>query len=54
VVKISEDIADIKALNSLLADEGFDTYEVTSLKIDRISVLRIAVDSCFKGFFIAG
>lgn len=52
--KISEDVSDMKALNSLLADEGFDTYEVTSLKIDHINALRIAIDTCFKGLFVAG
>jgi hypothetical protein len=45
----------MKALNSLLEDEGFDTYEVTSaMKISTISVARLAENIKFKSPFVAG
>ena len=36
LAKISEDIKDTKALNSILEDEDLDTYEVSSVKIEHI------------------
>lgn len=55
VGKISEEIADMKALNSLLEDEGLDTYEVTNnMKISNISAIRIASCFNFRSGFIAG
>lgn len=53
--KISEEIADMKALNSLLEDEQFDTYEVTSnMKIASISAIRLAACFNFRSGFVAG
>lgn len=55
VGKISEEIADMKALNSLLEDEQFDTYEVTSnMKISNISAIRLASCFNFRSGFLAG
>jgi hypothetical protein len=53
--KISEEISDMRALNSLLQDEEFDTYEASpSAKIANISAFRMALQSPFKVPFIAG
>jgi hypothetical protein len=45
----------MKALNSLLEDEQFDTYEVTSaMKISNFSAIRLAACLNFRSAFIAG
>lgn len=55
VAKISDEIADMKALNSLLEDEQFDTYEVASnMKISNISAIRLASCFNFRSGFLAG
>jgi hypothetical protein len=53
--KLSQDIADMKALNSLLEDEQLDTYEVAStMRIAQITAIRLAVQLNFRSSFLAG
>jgi hypothetical protein len=53
--KVSQDIADMKALNSLLEDEQFDTYEVAStMKIAQIAAIRLAATVNLRSPFLAG
>ncbi len=54
LAKISEDLKDTKALNSILEDEELDTYEVSSVKIEHISVIRISLLLRFRCLFVAG
>ena len=53
--KVSQDIADMKALNSLLEDEQLDTYEVaSSMKIAQISAIRLSAIINLRSSFLAG
>lgn len=53
--KISEEVSDMRALNSLLQDEEFDTYEASpAARIGNISALRMALQSAFRVPFLAG
>jgi hypothetical protein len=53
--KVSQDIADMKALNSLLEDEQLDTYEVaSSMKIAQISAIRLSTIINIRSSFLAG
>lgn len=53
--KVSQGIADMKALNSLLEDENLDTYEVASaMKITNISAIRLAATINLRSPFLAG
>jgi hypothetical protein len=55
LTKISEEITDMKALNSILQDEDYDTYEVSpTIKFSKISALRLGIDTHFKVPFLAG
>jgi hypothetical protein len=45
----------MKALNSILQDEDYDTYEVSpTIKFSKISALRLGIDTPFKVPFLAG
>ncbi len=54
LAKISEDIKDTKALNSILEDEELDTYEVSSVKIEHIEAIRLSLQLRFRCLFVAG